>query len=100
EADDPAEVPAATGLGVGARGAGAARPQGYADAAVDGVQGRAPRRLSVLAVRRALSPLREEALRRAAPASPARREDLRRLLRRDRTDRSGDGRARADAAVR
>src|SRR5690606_34962902 len=79
QADDPAEVPAVTGLGVGARGAGAARPQGHADAAVDGVQGRAPRRLSVLAVRRALSSLREEALRRAAPASPARREDVRRL---------------------
>src|SRR5690606_13557089 len=100
EAGDAAKVPAATGLGVGARRAGTARPQSHADAAVDGVQGRAPRRLSVLAVRRALPSLREEALRRAAPAPPARREDLRRLLRRDRTDGPGDGRARADAAVR
>src|SRR5690606_37219425 len=57
-------------------------------------------RLSVLAVRRAVPPLREETLGRAAPASPARREDLRRLLRWDRTDGPCDGRARADAAVR
>src|SRR5690606_19261240 len=42
EAGAAAEVPAATGLGLGARGAGAARSQGHADAAVDGVQGRAP----------------------------------------------------------
>src|SRR5690606_8103236 len=45
EAGAPTEVQAATGLGVGARGTGAARPQGHADAAVDRVQGRAPRRL-------------------------------------------------------
>jgi hypothetical protein len=87
-------------LDVDPGGAWQARPPGHADALVDGVQGRAPGRLSVFAVRRALSVLREEALGRAAPAPSAWREGIRRFLRRDRADRPGERGEGADASVR
>jgi hypothetical protein len=71
-----------------------------AGAAVVGVQGRATRGLPVLAVRGVVPPLREEALGGAAPDTPARRAQLRRLLRRNRADRSGDWDEAAHATVR
>ena len=74
-----ADAPGA-GLGGDAHRTRAAGSPGDARPAMAGVQGRAARRVSVLAVLRPVPAIREEALGGVAPGAPRRGEDLRRLL--------------------